>query len=366
MHVYYAMRAIAVFTLGFAAFLTIRAALADFEFQHRTPESVAKAVQIAPGNVEYLQLRALQLDYDGVDSTELLERAAALQPMSSAPRIRLGLAAESRGDFRAAEKWLTEGAHVDHQFEPVWTLANFYFRRGDAQEFWTWIRSALEISYGDRRPAFDLCWRMSNDGGEIFRRAIPEQHDVLASYLNYLLEEKRTGAIAPVARKLASDADRRELLLSACDALIAAQSAQAWPLWRAMGYADVSFESPRVNRAFDWQRIESPGVVHLEIDQPRSMHRITLNGSQPESCDLLKRVLHLEPGRRYVVEWQSQPDVPGIEWRIADQHADLKAGPLEFTAPSEFAPLVLSYRRPQGQVRAEGSLELWNVIVRSF
>src|ERR1700756_1090734 len=112
MQAYYAARALICFVLAAAAWISVRAARADFEFQRRTPESVAKAVEIEPGNTEYLQLRALQLDYDGADSAPLLERAVELNPMSSAPRIRLGLAAESRGDFSGAEKWLMEAARV--------------------------------------------------------------------------------------------------------------------------------------------------------------------------------------------------------------------------------------------------------------
>ncbi len=364
MQAYYAARALFIAALAAGAWISIRAARADFEFQRRTPESVAKAIEIAPGNIEYLQFRALQLDYDGADSAPLLERAAALNPMSSIPRIRLGLAAESRADFSTAEKWLLEAARIDRQFEPRWTLANFYFRRENADEFWKWIRAALEISYGDRRPAFDLCWRISDDGTEILQNAIPNQREVIAAYLAYLLESNRPSAVVPAAMKLAAEHDPsdRDLLLAACDALIASESAAAaWDLWRAAGFSEISFESPRVSRGFDWQRIESPGVVHLEIDQPRPMHRINFSGNQRESCEVLRRIWKLEPGRRYTLEWQSQPEFPGVEWRIADQRAPLKNGRLEFTAPSDLVALTLAYQRPQGRVRAEGSLEIWNV-----
>ena len=33
-----------------------------------------------------------------------------------------------------------------------------------------WMRAALSF-YGDRAPAFDLCWRLSQDPQEIFERA---------------------------------------------------------------------------------------------------------------------------------------------------------------------------------------------------
>ena len=116
-----------------------------------------------PENGEYLAALALQAEYSGQDSTPLLEEIARLNPRASAPRIRLGLAAELRGDAKQAERWLQEAFSVDRQFETRWTLANFYFRQGKPDEFWTWMRSALEMSYGDRVAAFDLCWQMTNE-----------------------------------------------------------------------------------------------------------------------------------------------------------------------------------------------------------
>jgi len=60
---------LAIVALGAAAWFSIRLAQADADFRRRTPESVARAVELAPRNTEYLALRALQLDYDGVDAT---------------------------------------------------------------------------------------------------------------------------------------------------------------------------------------------------------------------------------------------------------------------------------------------------------
>ncbi len=364
---YYVIRIAMVLALAAASVLSFRSARADMEFRRRTPDAVARAAAIEPGNTEYLNFRAMQLAYDGEDAAPMLERAAELNPLSSAPRIRLGLAAETRDDFANAEKWLLDAARIDRQFEPRWTLANFYFRCNDAANFWNWIGRALEISYGDRRPAFDLCWRMSEDPAEVLRRAIPDNHEVIAAYLSYVIESEHKPAIAAVAMKLAAakDPGDRDLLLAACDALIAAHSAEAaWQLWVALGFRDVTFESPKTGRGFDWQLIASPGVIHLEITQPRSMHRISFNGSQPETCDLLRRVFRLIPGRRYTLTWQSEPELSGVEWRVGEERAPLKNHSLEFTAPADLVVLRLAYQRPQGEVRAEGSFELWNVELR--
>ncbi len=204
--VYYVHRifaAVALVVIVIAGSYSIRLALADGAFRKQTPDGVTRALQILPDRASYLLLRALQLDYDGADSTALLENAARVNPVSSAPRIRLGLAAETRGDYLNAEKWLLDAARVDRQFEPRWTLANFYFRRERPDQFWKWMRAALEVSYGDRCVAFDLCWRVTQSGDEILTRAIPDLRDVLVPYLYYILDQHRE-AVGPIALKLAA------------------------------------------------------------------------------------------------------------------------------------------------------------------
>src|SRR5215469_5079731 len=195
MRMYYISRVLgvaAILALIAASAFSFERARADLAFRWHSPD----AVQIEPANTEYLIFRALQVEYDGGDPRPSLERAAELNPLNSAPRIRLGLDAEVRGDFAAAEKWLIDAALIDRQFEPRWTLANFYFRRENRDEFWKWIGQALDISYGDQRPAFELCWRMSDRAEEIMSRAIPDRREVLAAYLGWLLETRRAAALA--------------------------------------------------------------------------------------------------------------------------------------------------------------------------
>jgi hypothetical protein len=369
---YYAGRIIAVAALlGLlaAAWFSVRLAQADAAFREQSFDSVERATQLMPRSAEYMAFHALQLEYDGRDSTGVLEHIAAQNPFASAPRIRLGLAAESRGDFAAAEKWLLDAARVDQQFEPRWTLANFYFRRNRADPFWKWMRLALEHSYGDRAPAFDLCWRMSNDPAEIAARAIAEQHDVLASYAWYLVTTHRAAAAAPVALKLAAmrDPSDQTLLWTATDALIdARETGAAVALWKALGNPE------NTEHGFDWRAIQSAGVTHIAPDASIN-RRIILSGRQPEQCDLLFRYVLTKPGRRYLVHWTSQtrelPKESGVEWRVEGQASpvhssdDWQSGQMPFTAASDLAKLQLAYKRPAGQARAEGSIELRDVHV---
>jgi hypothetical protein len=362
--------------LAAAAWFSVHLALADRQFQQHTPESISRAIQIEPRNTEYLALRALQLDYDGADSTALLERAAELNPLSSAPRIRLGLAAEIRGDNVTAEKWLLDAARVDRQFEPGWTLANFYFRQNNSESFWKAMRNALDVSYGDRRPAFDLCWRMG-DSSAILTRAIPDRREVVAAYLAYVLDS-HPDATGSAALKLAAygDSADRPLLLAADDSLIAANdSVSARQLWRALGFREPSgitngdFSTGPLNHGFDWRLVASPGVTHMPIEQPQRAHRILFDGKQPESCALLSQELLVEPRARYTLHWDSRtnglPTPSGVEWRIADQRIAVEGKTATFVAGKELVSLTLYYQRPVGQPRAEGSIEINNVSIES-
>src|SRR5712691_3602716 len=96
--------------LAAAAWWSHLLARADYFFRQQTPEGVEHAIHLDPTNAEYLAYRALQLEYDGADSTALLERIAATNPLDSASRIRRGLAAEIAGDQANAERWLLEAA----------------------------------------------------------------------------------------------------------------------------------------------------------------------------------------------------------------------------------------------------------------
>jgi tetratricopeptide (TPR) repeat protein len=374
--VYYANRILAVaalLVLATGAVYSIRLALADSAFRGQTPQSVARALEIQPDRANYLLFRALQLDYDGEDSTALLELAARVNPLASAPRIRLGLAAETRGDFPVAEKWLLDAARVDHQFEPRWTLANFYFRRERPGEFWKWIRSALQVSYGDRRLAFDLCWRMTQNADEVLARAIPDQHDVLVAYLYYVADQ-RHDAVGPAALKLATLRDRSDLpqLESACDLLIDnGKIGEARELWKQMGHAQTplidngDFAAESSGHGFDWRPAHMAGVTDLPLP---GAYRILFSGGQPESCELLRHFVALEPGKSYTLRWETRTQgltsPTGIDWTAGVAHGvvepaqDWHGGAISFKAAAALLPIALRYQRPTGQARAEGSVEI--------
>ena len=216
---------------------------------------------------------------------------------------------------------------------------------------------------------------MSDDAREILGRAIPGLHEVIAAYLDYLLQTRRTAAAAPVALKLADfkNRDDQPLLNGTADELIAASDAGgAKQLWGALygethGIFHGDFETPRIGHGFGWRSGDIAGVSQLDLTQP-SRRRIIFDGHEPESCELLRQFVALEPGKRYMLAWESRSDGPkssaGIEWRIAGEHAPVSSHQLSFTASTELVPLILHYDRPPGEVRVEGFVELWGIAVR--
>jgi hypothetical protein len=362
---------------------SLRLAQADAWFRRGTLEALARAVDIAPANTDYAAFRALQLEYEGEDPVPTLERVVKLNPYASGPRIRLGLFAEIHGNFDIAEKWLLDAARVDRQFEPAWTLANFYFRHGRREEFWNSIQQALNVSYGSRKPVFDLCWRMSDDSGEILTRAIPNRREVLAAYLHYLREgsPRRLAASFPVALKLAAGKDPLDLplLSAACESFLLERMGGAARELRRVTTSDAplgllmngDFVRPPRDFCFDWEPPNGPGLQHLFIDQPPRL-RILMSGQQQETTRLLGQYVNLEAKKVYVLRWETRTEgvtaPSGIGWSIGESPSasiapseDWMAGEATFTAATDLLHLSLIYKRPAGQPRVEGYIECRHV-----
>ena len=97
-------------------------------------------------------------------------------------------------------------------------------------------------------------------------------------------------------------------------------------------------------------------------------HRVTLTGKQPENTGLLRQAVVLEQGKRYTLRWKARTTgltkPSGLNWNAGNASEavepsnDWSAGSLTFTAGATLVPMVLTYRRPQGVPRAEGSVDV--------
>jgi len=379
-----------------AACWVVRIAWADRLSRANDEASVARAVRLAPGNAD-LRLRLASItEAAGGDATAALTAAAAIDPDNATVFVRLGLAAEMRGDFDGAERALLQAAHVSRKFEPRWTLANYYCRRADSGRFWPWAKEALLKSYGDPTPIFQLCWKMSQDPNLILERAIPERRTILNPYLAFLLKANHPDAAEPVIAKLGSLAtmDDRPVLLAWCDRQLEAGSVEApLSLWNTLcarrllpypalepgtgaSLTDGAFREDAGTGGFGWRFASLPGVRPGHNVSPPYVW-FAFDGGQPESCEPLTQYLPLAPGARYrlrfeyrtaevpvesglrlsVFDFRTGKDLGGASPRLSS--ADWTAGESYFTAlNTRLARLALSYRRLPGTTRIEGTLFL--------
>ena len=385
----------AIPALTFAGYWSLRLAWADHLSRAADPETVERSVRLVPGDADIRIRHANQSEAAGADPSPALQSAAALDPANATVWVRLGLSAEMRGDLGAAERSLLRAARASRQFEPRWTLANYYARRADPAHFWPWARDSLLMAYADLNPVFQLCWSMSQDSTVILECAVPPRRSVLNAYLGFLLRENKLAAAQPVAARLAALAtsEDRPALTAWCNQQLDRGSVPAAvQIWntlcerRLLPYApldancapltDGDFAAEPLGGGFAWRLAPLAGVAAGRNPSPRYLW-FSFNGEQPEACEPLAQFLPLAPGARYRLRFAYRTSEIGEEsglcWRVFDARTgasmaaspwlsspDWKTAELDFTtAPATvLARLTLTCRRLPGATRIEGGLSL--------
>jgi hypothetical protein len=358
-----------------------------------------RAAELAPRRAQFQLGLAELAERAGGDPVAFLRQAALLSPADASIRIHLGLREEFAGRISEAEAQLIEAARLSRKYLPRWTLANFYFRQGCPEPFWDWARQALAVSYGDRTPLFELCWRLKPDPGFLLEKAIPSRRAVLSDFAWFLLDRGAPEAASPLLADLACTAEPgdRERLLAATDRLLEAGAERAAAeLWNGLCRRGLlpyppldepgapmitngDFAVSTTGRGFDWKISGAEGV--FVAPTRRSGWRIGLSGRQPERCELLRQTLLVEAGRRYRIECRYRAEFKGLaagapaglRWRLRSagggllaESGRLRAGGdrevLEFQAERDGAALLtLDFERMPGSVRPEGFVELTGV-----
>lgn len=391
---------VGVAVVAMALYWSLRITYAEILFTGDTLTSVERAIRLVPSNARYYVHQADLLEQTGADEKlqeTALERAVALNPRDSQVWIELGLRAEMRGRFSQAEAYLLEAARVDTTYQPRSTLANYYFRRGEPEKFWRWVREALKTAPGDMAPLFRLCWSLSEDAGLILERAIPNRPEALRQYLGFLLRTSRLDAAQTVAERMLghATADDLPLLLASCDRLLegreAATATRVWDSMVTRGMIEYetlipnegnvltngSFRTVPRSQGFDWRIPAVDGVTASRDERPPAL-RFTLSGNQPEQCEVLWQYVPLLAARSYRFDFEYQtagigPET-GMRWEVIDltkaparlaESVSLSAenwvhGDFMFTTPGNLttARLVLAYRRAPGTTRIAGCISL--------
>jgi len=142
-------------------------------------------------------------------STNQPRVAVTLNPRLATAWIQLGLDDEAEGNLAAAEIELLRAARVDHQYIPAWTLTNFYFRRGDAVNFWLWARKAAARTFDDYRPLLRLADVLEPSPREVATR-LGSKPPLLRAYMDVLIGAGRLDAAQEIATLLISHHDRSD------------------------------------------------------------------------------------------------------------------------------------------------------------
>ncbi len=378
-----------------------RLSWADYLFRRDTEDTVKKAVELVPWNAEYHARLAAILEGSGEDGAEQeLRKAVGADPRLASVWVELGLRTESAGDTTGAEALLLRAARADRTYSTEWTLANFYFRHDQREKFWNAARRALTI--GDVRaydpaPLFRLCWKLSRDPDTVLARAIPDTGPVVSRYLQFLVREDLSPAAEPVTERVValSNDDDLGAVFEYCDRLIAEgdveRAIHAWNAlcWRTLhGYrplepeagvslTNADFSAQPVEHGFDWRLPQNDGVTVDRGGMPTRLW-ITLDGHEPETCDLVEQVLAVAPGSKYRLRFRYQTDSvaapSGLRWRVTDVAGqgefesgatDLAseqqtAGIVRFRVPAgvRLVRLTLAYRRAPGALRIEGRISV--------
>ena len=196
------IRSVLLLFLGSGFFLTLRLTVAEAEFR-RNPELAAQSLY---------WLRAANL-VSHESSTAELRASVSLNPRLSSAWVRLGLDAEGDGNVVEAENDFLQAARVDHQYLPAWTLANFYFRRGDAAKFWPWARQAAALTYDDYRPLLRLADTLETSP-QIVATRLGGASRLLRAYMDVLIGLRQLDKAREIARLLEArhdPADRARL-----------------------------------------------------------------------------------------------------------------------------------------------------------
>ena len=198
-----ATRAVLLLFCGSAFGLTVRLSMTELEFR-LDPGSALHSPWLRASNLAHYE-----------SSPDELRAALSLNPRLSSVWIHLGLDAEANGNLAEAEKDLLQAARVDRLYLPAWTLANFYFRRGDSVKFWPWAARAAALTFDDYRPLLRLADALETSPREVTAR-LAGGAPLLRAYLDLLIAAQRLDSAQEVAGLLAAHHDPAD-----CDRLAA-------------------------------------------------------------------------------------------------------------------------------------------------
>ena len=370
-----------------AAVLVLRLGYAEAVFRQDSAEAIRRAA-LLDGRVAPARYFERLAEVDPGQAAAALVAALAADPRRSEVRIALALEAERGGRLPYAEANLLEAARQDRQYLPAWTLANYYFRRGDEPQFWRWAQRAAALCYDDLRPLLALAHRIATGPGTVLER-LGGGPRLARAEVDYLALQKQFNAAQQVARILhaAGDASDGPRFLALADLQVQAGNAlYAVELWNYVMYppldparglvltnGDLAREPS--GHGFDWRLGAAEG---LTTEWRAGTLVFSLSGAQPDACEMAAQRFPSSPSAKsyrlrfdYAMEGLA-PD-SGLHWEIDGEvgppllaHRGFEEGSVVFPArgrASGLSTLRLVYVREPGTVHAQGRLTLRSIFM---
>ncbi len=379
---------------AYGAYLALQSARAEWLAQPDTPEALRAALRVQAGNADYTA-RLASLD---ASNDRDLRSALYSDPWRSAWWIQLSARQELDGDVAGAESSLRRANGVARYYTPRWSLAAFYYRRGDARNFTNWARLALATGTGAPESLFQMAQRLGVSADEVLNTIVPREPVRIEAYRGFALQHGDFDSAFRAAAELVKMGTAADLpgVLETCDALFRENRIEgSVTLWnsavragwihlqeldpaagKSLGNPDFS---EGVGRGFDWRYVTPPGVT-LSRDETYGALRLEFSGRQPENCELFSQSVPLLPKRSYqvVIRFRTEGIAAGsgLQWSILEipSGGRIAGGllnsnseepvekPVEvsfpFDTPAREIPtrLLMSYARPLGVARISGKL----------
>lgn len=188
-------RTILLLFFGFAFSIALRLAAAEVRFRLNPELALESPLGLNAANLARYN-----------SSPEQLRAAVSLNPRLASAWIQLGLDAEADGNLAEAEADLLGAARVDRLYLPAWTLANFYFRRGDSERFWPWAARAAALTFDDYRPLLRLADALETSPQSVAAR-LAGGAPLLRAYLDLLIGAGRLDQAQEIAGLLSARHD---------------------------------------------------------------------------------------------------------------------------------------------------------------
>lgn len=325
-----------------------------------------------------------------------LRQAVALNPRDAEAWAALGLFTEMQGELPEAEAFYRKGASLTKRYRPKLALALYYFRTQSSENFWHAAAEAASVQGAYLGRVFELAHAMADDPETVPERLRLSSEYSLASYLSFLIETRRPGAVGDVSRRLPATEQHRDRLFSATERLIQeGDVSSAVALWNRLSAGGFTGTEPLdtvrgpfitnpgllelPSRGFNWRSASLPGASLVFRSGGGLLLEFT--GEQPEIGNVLTQCLAVEAGRDYLLriryETNNIHQPTGLRWIVNEplSREDLSSGsavlkPIaegvaeaRFRAPTQtrLLCLTLTYGRVPGSMRINGDVTLREV-----